>query len=110
MHVRVRQNGVYLKWIVTQMREHYEILDDIHADITPRDSFGIRYLLGVLLIISIVFLVLFPKVYLQSQIYYKSRDIAVLKREYDALKEENKIIKSKVETIRFKNQVLDTLF
>ena len=55
-------------------------------------------------------MVLFPKIYLQSQIYYKSRDIAVLKREHNALKEENRIIRSNVESIKFKNQVLDTLF
>lgn len=92
------------------MQEHYEILDAVDDVIRPQESFGLRYLMTLLLIIVIAFLVIFPKVYLQSQIYYKSRDIAVLKREYDALKEENKIIKSKVETIRFKNQVLDTLF
>jgi len=92
------------------MSEQYDLLDETHSLITPQDSFGIRYLMGILLIIAIAFLVIFPKIYLQSQIYYKSRDIAVLKREYDALKEENKIIKTKVETIRFKNQVLDTLF
>lgn len=92
------------------MGEHYEILDGVDEVISPQEHFGVRYLLGILLIIAIAFLLIFPKVYLQSQIYYKSRDIAVLKREYDALQEENKIIKSKVETIRFKNQVLDTLF
>jgi len=53
---------------------------------------------------------LFPKIYLQSQVYYKSRDIAVLTGEYNALKEENRILKTKVESIRFKNQVLDTMF
>jgi hypothetical protein len=71
---------------------------------------GWRYLVIFLLIVAIALMLLFPKIYLQSQIYYKSRDIAVMKREYNALKEENHIIKSKVEAIRFQNQVLDTLF
>ncbi|HIP20613.1 MAG TPA: hypothetical protein EYG70_05775, partial [Sulfurimonas sp.] len=52
----------------------------------------------------------FPKVYITQQIYYESRDIAKLKREYDTLKEENRLISASVESIKFKNQILDTLF
>jgi hypothetical protein len=59
---------------------------------------------------AIALLILFPKVYFQNKIYYKSRDISVLQHEFDALEEENRIIKASVEQIRFKNQVLDTLF
>ena len=71
---------------------------------------GWRFLLMTLLILAIAWLLLFPKIYLQSQIYYKSRDIAVLTGEHNVLKEENRILKTKVESIRFKNQVLDTMF
>jgi len=46
----------------------------------------------------------------QQQIYFKSRDISKLKVEYDTLREENKIINASVESIKFKNQILDTLF
>ena len=52
----------------------------------------------------------FPKIYIQQQIYFKSRDISKLKAEYDTLKAENKIISASVESIKFKNQILDTLF
>lgn len=71
---------------------------------------GMPFLVLFLLSVFISLLVIFPKIYLQSQIYYKSRDIAVLKREYNTLREENAIVKNEVETIRFKNQILDTLF
>ena len=92
------------------MSDKHEILDEIDTIISPPSSLDARFLIVFLLIMSITLLILFPKIYLQSQIYYKSRDIAVLKREYNALKEENHIIKNKVEAIRFKNQILDTLF
>lgn len=63
-----------------------------------------------MLVLMLVFIFLFPKIYIQQQIYFKSRDISKLKGEYDTLKEENRLIKESVETIKFKNQVLDTLF
>ena len=67
-------------------------------------------MLTTLLVFAIAWLLLFPKIYLTNAIYYKSRDIAVLQREYDTLREENRVIRSRVEAMRFKNQVLDTLF
>lgn len=92
------------------MGDKHEILQEVQDVISPVVQMGIRYLVGLLLLMFIAFMLLFPKIYLQSEIYYKSRDIAILKREQSALKEENRIIKTKVESIRFKNQVLDTLF
>jgi cell division protein FtsL len=71
---------------------------------------GLRFFIVFMLWVAIVLALLFPKIYLQSQIYYKSRDIATLKQEHNTLTEENRIIKGRVEAIRFKNQILDTLF
>jgi hypothetical protein len=62
--------------------------------------------MGVLLVL----LLAFPKIFLQSSIYYKSRDISSLEREYRSLKEEHKIISTEVEQKKFKNQILVTLF
>jgi len=86
------------------------ILEEVEPVIVPSRKMGVRYLVGVLLSVTMLLLVAFPKIYIQNQIYYKSRDIAVLKREFNALKEENRVITSQVEAIRFKNQILDTLF
>ena len=63
------------------MNEKLELLDEIDADIYNDDGFGWQFLIGVLLVGVIFLLLLFPKVYLQSKIYYKSREIAKLKRE-----------------------------
>jgi cell division protein FtsL len=64
----------------------------------------------VLFSMVLICLLFFPKIYIQQQIYFKSRDISRLKSEYDMLKEENQLISSSIEEIRFKNQILDTLF
>ncbi|PNV84395.1 MAG: hypothetical protein C0627_01205 [Sulfurimonas sp.] len=87
-----------------------ELLDEIDLVLNPQKGVDLNYLLYVLLSIAFVCIILFPKIYIQQQIYYKSRDISKLKSEYDTLKEENRLIKSSVESIRFKNQILDTLF
>ncbi|MCK9473863.1 hypothetical protein [Sulfurimonas sp.] len=87
-----------------------ELLDEIDLVLNPQKGVDLNHLLYVLLTIALVCIVIFPKIYIQQQIYYKSRDISKLKSEYDTLKEENRLIKGSVESIRFKNQILDTLF
>ncbi len=92
------------------MNDKLDILDEVEEILAPTQKMGGVYFMGTLILVSLFLATVFPKIYLQNQIYYKSREISKLKREYDALKEENRLIKSKVETIRFKNQILDTLF
>lgn len=92
------------------MSEKTELLDEVNLVLNPQKELDANYLIYVLLSILFVVVVLFPKIYIQQQIYFTSRDIAKLKGEYDTLKEENRLIRSSVESIRFKNQILDTLF
>jgi cell division protein FtsL len=92
------------------MSNTLDILDEVEEILAPTQKMGAVYFIGTLLLVTLFLATVFPKIYLQNKIYYKSREISKLKREYDALKEENRIIKAKVESIRFKNQILDTLF
>ena len=69
-----------------------------------------NYFLYVLLAIVLVVMLFFPKIYLAKHIYYKSRDIAKLQVEYNTLKEENRDIEAKVEQIKYKNKIADTMF
>ncbi|MDR2789984.1 MAG: hypothetical protein LBB59_03300 [Campylobacteraceae bacterium] len=55
------------------------------------------------------FLLLLPMIYIKNQIYYHSRDISALWSEYSILMEENRDLRQKIEIIRFKQKVLDTL-
>lgn len=92
------------------MSEKTDLLDEVEVVINPKKTVDFNYLLYVILLVSFFCVALFPKIYIQQQIYFKSRDIAKLKNEHDSLKEENKIIMSSVESIKYKNQILDTLF
>ena len=92
------------------MSEKNELLEELDPLLSPKKTLDFSYFMVVILSISFVAMFLFPKIYIQQQIYFKSRDISKLKVEYDTLKEENKIISASVESIKFKNQILDTLF
>ena len=92
------------------MNDKTQLLDEIDEILIPKRNLDFTYFLYVLLVVFFVLMIAFPKIYIQQQIYFKSRDIAKLNIEYETLKEENKIISASVESIKFKNQILDTLF
>ena len=92
------------------MNDKNELLDEVGLVLNPAKLLNFSFFLYILLLLALVFIFAFPKIYIQQQIYYKSRDIAKLKSEYDTLKEENRLISASVESIKFKNQILDTLF
>ncbi len=92
------------------MSDKLELLDEIDTVLNPKKKLDGSYLIYTVLTIMFVAVTIFPKIYIQQQIYFTSRDISKLKGEYDTLKEEHRLISSSVESIRFKNQVLDTIF
>ena len=92
------------------MSEKNELLDEIAVVLTPEKKLNFTYFFYTLLMLVFVGMLAFPKIYIQQQIYFKSRAIYKLQIEYDTLKEENRIISASVESIKFKNQILDTIF
>lgn len=92
------------------MSSKNELLEELERIKESQDELSFHYLINIVMILSFVGLLFFPKIYITQQIYFKSRDIAKLKSEYDTLKEENRIISGAVEEIKFKNQILDTIF
>jgi len=87
-----------------------DLLDEIDVVLVPKRQLDLTYFIYTLLTLSFIAMFAFPKIYITQRIYFKSRDISKLKHEYNTLKEENKIISASVEEIKFKNQILDTLF
>ena len=92
------------------MNDKTELLEEYDNLIKVKQKLDFNYFLYMLLVITFIAMFAFPKIYINQQIYYTSRDIAKLQVEYETLQEENKLIRSSVESIKFKNQVLDTMF
>ncbi len=92
------------------MRDKEELLEEIDEVIAPKKKLDLKYLLYTYLFMAFVIALAYFKIYVHQQIYYESRKIAKLRAERDLLKEENRVIKSAVEAIRFKNQISDTIF
>ena len=92
------------------MKDKEQLLNAIDEVIAPKKKLDLRYLLTTYLVIAFVVGLAFFKIYVHQQIYYESRNIAKLRAERDLLKEENRVIRSSVEAIRFKNQISDTIF
>ena len=92
------------------MSEKSELLAEVDTILLPKRRLDVAYYFSVIFTLLFIAMFIFPKIYITQQIYFKSREISKLKREYETLKEENKIISASVESIKFKNQILDTLF
>ena len=84
-----------------------EIIEEFDAE--ERDL-GIGILLAVFGSLILILTLLVPKIYLRDNIYYKSRDLATLEYQHTALMQENIALKQKLQELKFKNQVLDTLY
>ncbi|MBK1971066.1 hypothetical protein [Campylobacter sp. TTU_617] len=80
------------------------------SDATKEDrNLNFNHLFFVALFISVVLFLFIPQIYIRNQIYYLSREIAILRAEESVLNEENKELKRNLENIRFQNQILDYL-
>jgi len=59
---------------------------------------------------TIVLILTTIKIYLSNQIYYDSKVVNKMTREVSALKVEKIMLEEKVEALKFKNRVTDTIF
>ncbi len=92
------------------MGDKNELLEQYDAEQKVEKNLDFRFLLLVYMVMFVAFLVILPRIYIKNQIYYMSRDINKLYGEYSILKEENRVLKQNLENIRFKNQILDTIY
>ena len=61
-------------------------------------------LIVTLLTMVIVLALIFPKIYIASNIYYESVEVDKLKKQYDILLEENKRLSQQIEQKKFINE------
>ncbi len=98
------------KKIVKKASDKKQLLDKIDETIDEEKNLDFKLLAIVYLSMIVGLLIILPKIYIKNEIYYTSRQISKISSEYSVLKEENRFLKQKVESIKFKNQVLDTVF
>lgn len=91
------------------MTDRNQLLDDYDNEQKREKNLDFKTLLLAYLAICVAFLIILPKIYIKNHIYYTSRDINKLYTEYSILEEENRYLKQKVESIKFKNQILDSV-
>lgn len=73
---------------------------------------GITFKMFMIILISmaIALILSLMKIYLSNQIYYESREVNRLHQHVSVLKVEKKLLEQKVEALKFKNRVADTIF
>ncbi len=92
------------------MEDKNELLEEYDAELKVEKNLDFRFLILVYMVMFVAFLLILPKIYIKNQIYYMSRDIHKLYSEYSILSEENRVLKQNLENMRFKNQILDTMY
>ncbi|AZV46552.1 hypothetical protein C3L23_04475 [Nautilia sp. PV-1] len=85
-------------------KEKTELLDNIE-DYIVQESLSSTIIRNLILTIVFSLTILFPKIYISSEIYLKSVKINKLLNEYYSLKAENSLLASKIEKIKFKNRM-----
>jgi cell division protein FtsL len=73
---------------------------------------GITFKMFMIILISmtIALILSLMKIYLSNQIYYESREVNRLQQHVSVLKVERELLEQKVEALKFKNRVADTIF
>ncbi len=91
-------------------KEKSELLKEYEEIESGEKNLSFSTLLIDYLLIILGLLIFLPKVYIKNEIYYTSRDINKLYREYSTQKEENEALKKKIEYLKYKTDIADTIF
>ncbi len=70
-------------------------------------DFNLTFIIFILFLVMLLFLI---KIYISNNIYLLSRDIQKISFQINALKEEQNILKLKVEKLKYQNTIADPLF
>ncbi len=94
--------------VVTSSDEKRQLFEGLRQKEDPTAQW--HFFLLVMIVVAIVLLLVLPKIYLRNAIYYESRAIDRLQTQYGALMEENRLLSRRVESLKVKNQILDTIY
>jgi hypothetical protein len=59
---------------------------------------------------TIVLIMAFIKIYISNKIYYESRTVNRIEANVEALREENEMLKTKLERLKYKSRITDAIF
>ena len=99
-----KDEKIVIKPKITTFRDDISALYETPAQNLSKTSLFIA--IGITFLVMIATL---PKIFIANEIYYTSRDIGTLRDKLGVLNEENRELKSKLEQIRYQNQVIDNL-
>jgi hypothetical protein len=86
-----------------------EVLDDVNRLHHVEQGLGFKtVIMGVVALVSIV-AIFFPKIYINSNIYYLSLEIGTLYSNAKSLGEERRFLEQNLEAIKYKQDVLNSL-
>lgn len=93
----------------TQSEEKQNLLQGFEKDLKADRNLSFNQLIFSFLLVFFACAIFVPQIYIRNNIYYLSREIAILRSQESVLNEENKQLKRELENLRFKNQILDYL-
>jgi cell division protein FtsL len=86
-----------------------ELLEEIDEHHIKNSNIEIRFVLKILIFIVIALCLLIPKIYISTNIYYKSLELSKLKSLNQSLTEENRYLKQEVEQKKFNANFVDKM-
>ena len=102
--IEPKDEKIVIKPKITTFRDDISALYETPAQNLSKTSLFIAFGIAFLVMIATL-----PKIFIANEIYYTSRDIGTLRDKLGVLNEENRELKSKLEQIRYQNQIIDNL-
>ena len=102
--IEPKPEKIVIKPKITTFRDDISALYETPAQNLSKTSLFIAFGIAFLVMITTL-----PKIFIANEIYYTSRDIGTLRDKLGVLNEENRELKSKLEQIRYQNQIIDNL-
>lgn len=85
--------------------EAYDSKEELLEEERPRQGLSKESLITVFLLIAILLGFIIPKIYIASNIYYKSREIEKEKSKLVILEDEKRVLEQQLELYKFNNDV-----
>jgi len=90
---------------LSSIEEKTTLVNSVESIIVKDENITVRLVLSIAVVTWMVLFLFIPKIYLSNNIYKESIEIYNLRQQYLSLHNENEILKSKIDKLKFKNGV-----